>query len=325
MTNSIWQAYPVIDQHLNLVKEMMLTEINISQKDIQQKIEEYIHAPGKYLRAGLCLLFSLIKEGKISEDKLYLAAAIETFHLATLIHDDVIDHSPLRRNIEAIQQSHSNRIAIYAGDYLLVTAAHLVAKTSFDRQSEVSFNWAGESILEGELLQLTNQYNPQMTFPHYLKQIRGKTALLFALSTYAGYYQSRATKRINKRAFYVGEDIGMFFQLTDDLIDYRSDSQLSGKPRLQDIRNGIYSAPILYSLQKYPRLLEQISQKDSLSDQDCEMIYQQVIAAGGIEATIKLVERYQDRIQQKLAKLPGQTVYIQQVEEIIAGLSQRQK
>ena len=297
MADSIWQTYPVIDQHLKQVKTVMLAEINIGQRDIQQKIEEYIHASGKYLRAGLCLLFSLIKEEEISENKLYLAAAIETFHLATLIHDDVIDDSPLRRNIEAIQQSHSNRIAIYAGDYLLVTAARLVAKTSFDRQSEISFQWAGESILNGELLQLANQYNTKMTFTQYLKQIRGKTALLFALSSYAGYYQSQASKRLNKKAFYVGEDIGMFFQLTDDLIDYSSNSQLSGKPRLQDIRNGIYSAPLLYSLQKYPHLLEQISPKDSLSDQDCEMIYQQVVAAGGIEATLKLVERYQDRIQ----------------------------
>lgn len=325
MSESIWTAYPLIDQKIKQVKEIMVAELKLSNHDIQAKIEEYIHAPGKYLRAGLCLMFALIKEGEIKQDKLYLAAAIETFHLATLVHDDVIDESPLRRTIQTMHRSHSNRIAIYAGDYLLVMAGRILSKSSFNPQSEISFKWVANSILDGELLQLSNLYNPQINFRQYMKQIRGKTALLFALATYAGYYDEQAPQRLNKKAFYIGEDIGMLFQLTDDLIDYQSPSMASGKPRLQDIKNGNYSAPVLFALDNNPQMLDQYKHQPNLSDQDCENIYQEIYKCGGIEATSNLVQRYRRRVQRKLDHLTGYEAYKGQLIEILDCLVGRQR
>ncbi len=95
---------------------------------VTAKIVEYVEAPGKYLRAGLCLLFAQMTEGKISRSKLYFAAHLEVLHLATLIHDDVIDGADKRRGVEVAHQQFSNRIAIYTGDYLLAYSGRLLGK-----------------------------------------------------------------------------------------------------------------------------------------------------------------------------------------------------
>ena len=310
MVHQIWQEYPEIEKELTKVKQLMQEELRIKSPEIRQKIIEYIEAPGKYFRAGLCLFFALIKEGQIRESKVYLATAIELFHLATLIHDDVIDKSPLRRNIETIHVSHSNRLAIYAGDYLMVMAGRLLSKSQDLENHQLSFDWAIEGVLEGEIQQLVHQYDDKMTMKQYLSQIRGKTGLLFALSCYAGYYSKDEEKRINKRAFYIGEKIGMVFQITDDLIDYQITSHQSGKPQMQDIRNGIYAAPILYSLNKYPNLLKLANQnKDSWSIGKIDDIYQKITNSGGLSATKALIKRYKIKIFKSISLLPGNEKY----------------
>lgn len=127
MIHSIWKHHGDIEEALVSVKHIMISEMSSLPPDIKTTILDYINASGKYLRAGLCLY--LEKEiQEISQGKLYLAAAIETFHLATLIHDDVIDEAELRRNIKPLHQVYSNKIAIYAGDYLLSYAGRLATR-----------------------------------------------------------------------------------------------------------------------------------------------------------------------------------------------------
>ena len=127
----------------------------------------------------MTLLFAQAVEGRIDESKLYFAAGIEVLHLATLIHDDVIDHADVRRGVDAIHQQYSNRIAIYAGDYLLAYAGRLALigteKLNVDKEA---FGFTNRRviarILAGELSQLMNQNKSTMTMKDYLKQIKGK-------------------------------------------------------------------------------------------------------------------------------------------------------
>ncbi|MBS4455576.1 polyprenyl synthetase family protein [Tuanshanicoccus lijuaniae] len=264
MVHEIWQPYPAIALQLERVKQKMLTSVNIPMKDIEQKIHDYINAPGKYIRSGLALIVATEFNQELDERFIHAGASLELLHLATLIHDDVIDNADFRRGIDAIHTQYSNRIAIYAGDYLLSLSGRLMAESKFEVEHNIVDDKLLEYILIGELRQLMNQQRESMTMVDYLRQIKGKTAVLFGMATMTGGLNTGLSRRQLKRLFYAGQMIGMAFQLNDDLIDYRQQEQESGKPFLQDIQNGIYTAPYL--------LLKQAHQQP-LPEDETEILY----------------------------------------------------
>ena len=250
MVHAIWRNYPEIETALYDVKKIIHDELAISSPSVSNKIREYVDAPGKYTRAGLCLMFAKLNYKKLPKEILYVAAGIEMLHLATLIHDDVIDEADNRRGIQGLHKTHSNRIAIYAGDYLLAYSGRLFKKAHKLFEGDSIDDWVMERILDGEISQLQNQFEPSISIYQYLRQIRGKTAILFALATYSGTAHPEVSRFKRRQAFYIGLEIGMAFQLTDDLIDYKIDQTASGKPQLQDVQNGIYTAPLILAMQE---------------------------------------------------------------------------
>ena len=324
MIHPIWQDFPEISSGLEKVRDLMTAEVKISSPAIREKIHDYIFASGKFIRSGLCLMFDQVRHGQIQEEKLYAAAGIEMFHLATLIHDDVIDHADMRRGITTMHTDYDNRLAIYAGDYLLIAAGRLFAKSKvFDRDNH-AFEWSAQGILNGEILQLMNQSNSDMSLKQYLKQIRGKTALLFALATYTGYYDSQDSTRQSKRAFYIGEQIGMVFQLSDDLIDYQSKQAQSGKPQFQDVKNGIYTAPLLFAMDKNAHLKDMIQSQESFTDSNLERIQQIIKQTQALEDSYSLIETYQQKIRRRLYRLPGDKASQEEILLLLDQLDRRQ-
>lgn len=305
MVHHIWDNYPLIQSKLKQVKSIMLSELSVIHPDVKRKILGFIDAPGKYIRSGLTLLFSIDETGQIPEGKLYLAAYVETLHLATLIHDDVIDEADTRRGLDVLNKTFSNRIAVYAGDYLLSYANRLALKgaelLNVSQESNQFFNpMIIERILAGELAQLMNQYRDDMTMKDYLKQIKGKTAFLFALSCQLGAWYPDITKKESLLAFQIGQNIGMAFQLSDDLIDYQIDSSQSGKPRLQDLKNGIYTAPYLLAKQGSQNFRNYIKTIDlnHLNEEERTQIYQLLVTEGYIKQTEQLILTYINKIEQ---------------------------
>ncbi|MFV8043464.1 polyprenyl synthetase family protein [Streptococcus pluranimalium] len=310
MVHYIWDDYPDVQKGLKAVKDIMVSEISVIHPDFKAKIMAYINAPGKYLRSGLCLLLSQLRHNDIPEGKLYLGAYLEILHLATLIHDDVIDQADHRRGIEVIHQTYSNRIAIYAGDYLLSYANRLLWKAAnkldFDKDDqELLHSKLIERILAGELAQLMNQFDQHMTMKTYLKQIKGKTALLFALACQMGAWEKGVSKRESHTAFLLGQNIGMAFQMTDDLIDYQLLEESSGKPWMQDIQNGIYTAPYLLAKQKQADLdkVFAISPNKQWTAQELMAFYNHLVSLGAFQETEKLVAAYFGKMSQQSQKL----------------------
>ncbi|MBF0779262.1 polyprenyl synthetase family protein [Streptococcus cuniculi] len=327
MVHQIWENYPEIQRELTQVKRIMLTEMKMIHPAVREKIIEYIEAPGKYLRSGLCLLFAQMVDGEIKPEKLYFAAYAEVLHLATLIHDDVIDEADLRRGIVAAHRQFSNRIAIYAGDYLMAYAGRLLAKgirlMQFEKDETDSLNdRVIEGILAGELAQLMNQFDTGMTMKRYLKQIQGKTAFLFGLACQLGSLQSGVSLKQSSPAFRAGRSFGMAFQLRDDLIDYYLTAQESGKPALQDIQNGIYTAPLLLAIEEDQSirqdLLAVIETKDAaLVEQVVEKI-SQTKAQARTEALMKAYVQKMDKAVLSL-ETSGRTVDWKWLVEKIVG------
>lgn len=327
MVHQIWENHPEIQRGLTQVKRIMLTEMKMIHPAVREKIVEYIEAPGKYLRSGLCLLFAQAVDGEIKPEKLYFAAYVEVLHLATLIHDDVIDEADVRRGIVAAHRQFSNRIAIYAGDYLMAYAGRLLAKgvrllELETVEAEVLNEKLMEGILAGELAQLMNQFDATMTMKRYLKQIQGKTAFLFGLACQLGSLQSG--KSINKTypAFRAGRSFGMAFQLRDDLIDYYLTAQESGKPALQDIQNGIYTAPLLLAIEEDQSirqdLLAVIETKDAALVERLVEKISQTKAQARTEALMKAYVQKMDKAV-LLLETSGRTVDWKWLAEKIVG------
>ncbi|HFI0695299.1 TPA: polyprenyl synthetase family protein [Streptococcus suis] len=321
MVHQIWNAHPDVKRGLEEVKSIILSEMMVLHPAVTSKIVEYVEAPGKYLRAGLCLLFAQMTEGKISRSKLYFAAHLEVLHLATLIHDDVIDGADKRRGVTAAHQQFSNRIAIYTGDYLLAYSSRLFGKGL--RLLEVSRDDLDlgndklmETILRGELSQLLNQFDANMTMKAYLKQIQGKTAFLFGLACQLGSFVPGQSRKDSSMAFRSGQALGMAFQIRDDLIDYQLEVEESGKPRLQDIQNGIYTAPLLFAMQE-DNSIRQLLQSyiQSPNQKGLEVITERLFATNALAKTEGLLTAYLKKMRSYLDRLNRSS--IQPLESVV--------
>ncbi|HFI0038224.1 TPA: polyprenyl synthetase family protein [Streptococcus suis] len=309
MVHQIWNAHPEVKQGLEEVKAIILSEMMVLHPAVTSKIVEYVEAPGKYLRAGLCLLFAQMTEGQISKSKLYFAAHLEVLHLATLIHDDVIDGADKRRGVEAAHQQFSNRIAIYTGDYLLAYSGRLLGKgLRLQELTENDLDLGNDKLLEiilrGELSQLVNQFDTQMTMKAYLKQIQGKTAFLFGLACQLGCFIPGQSKKDSHLAFRAGQALGMAFQIRDDLIDYCLDVEKSGKPRLQDIQNGIYTAPLLFAMSEDRSIRQRLQNYiQTPSQEGLDVIIDKLFATNAIAKTEGLIVAYLNKMGSHLNRL----------------------
>lgn len=307
MVHAIWQDYPEIEAALREVKEIIHQELAISSPSIRDIIRDYIDASGKYIRAGLCIMFAKLNYGSVPREILYSAAAIEMLHLATLIHDDVIDEADSRRGVKAIHKQHSNRIAIYAGDYLLAYSARLFKEAHKLYESTSMDDWVIERILDGEISQLENQFEQSISIYQYLRQIRGKTAMLFALSVFSGSTRPELNRFKSRQAFYIGLEIGMAFQLSDDLIDYQIDQRASGKPQLQDVQNGIYTAPLILAMEEETFNKQLIhSRGHKWTENELTALVNEMEKFNVFNRTNELVDSYLKKSLKKLDKLSSQ-------------------
>lgn len=215
------------------------------------EVLDYIHTKrGKQLRPILVLLSASLCRG-ITPKTLQTAVALELMHTASLIHDDVVDDSPLRRGNEAIHTRWTNKIAVLVGDYLLAKVIELLADV---RNTTILGTVAdmGKSLASGELLQLHTGQSMWISEAQYMKVIEQKTACLFAACSAAGAASSGATPRQITALRQYGLQLGLCFQLKDDVLDY-SDIEDLGKPTMNDIRDGKATLPLLISLARATR------------------------------------------------------------------------
>lgn len=322
MIHEIWREYPEIESALSETKKTMREGISIRIPEIEEKINEYIDAPGKYLRAGMSLMFFYLENGSIDNKAIKYAAGIELLHLATLIHDDVIDLAQSRRGIESMHITYNNKIAVYAGDYLFSYSARLVSELKDEVTLTRQNDWILESIMSGELRQLANAYNKNMTMIDYIRQIRGKTAMLFAMSTSGGYYLANNDVKKAHNVRLLGTYLGIAFQLQDDLIDFTLPESKSGKPSMQDVKNGIYTAPLLLAMEKSKLVSDYINETENWNEASLEQLSVMVEETGAFDDTEILIDRYVKKALKYLEKVSNSD-YKKQIKDIILLISSR--
>ncbi|RLA25168.1 MAG: octaprenyl diphosphate synthase [Gammaproteobacteria bacterium] len=230
------------------IDQLILEELSSDVILINQLGHYIINSGGKRLRPMLLLLTA--KALDYNEDKhLLLAAVIEFIHTATLLHDDVVDESDLRRGKESANAVWGNAASVLVGDYLYSSAFEMMVRTNNMRVMEI-LSKTTTAIAEGEVLQLLNCNNPATTEEKYLEVISRKTAILFSAATRLGAVISGATPEIEKNLADYGQHLGMAFQLIDDALDYTSSKDELGKNLGDDLAEGKPTLPLIYAIEK---------------------------------------------------------------------------
>ena len=200
---------------------------------------------GKRMRPILTLLMAK-NFGEVSMTTQYAAIGLELLHTASLVHDDVVDESTERRGQASLNASYNNKVAVLVGDYILSTA---LLNVSFTRDNRIVENLSklGQTLAAGEILQLSNVQNMDFSEEVYYQVIRQKTASLFESCAVLGALSANATDEQVEQARIFGEQLGMMFQIRDDIFDYY-DSAAIGKPTGNDMAEGKLTLPVLYAL-----------------------------------------------------------------------------
>jgi octaprenyl-diphosphate synthase len=240
-----------------LIFERISSEVGL----IDDLSNHIIQSGGKRLRPLLVLIASCAC-GYQGREHITLAAMIEFLHTATLLHDDVVDESKLRRGQETANEIWGSKASILVGDYLYTQYIHLMVEVGDLGIMQLLTNISYEMV-RGEIKQLTNRHNPTLTEEEYFDVIRSKTSLLFAASSSLGAVISKADEAVQKGLYEYGLHLGNAFQLIDDALDYCSDAKTMGKNIGDDLADGKATLPLIHALQ-HGTLLQQQKIKESL-------------------------------------------------------------
>lgn len=246
--------------------QRVVTALHHEETAVRPYADQYrrlLETHGKMIRASLVLTFARAfgtSKGRLADRVVTGAAAIEMLHLATLVHDDVLDGATVRRNEPTVQTIVGNKVAIYLGDLILSRYMEIVSQIAprldFVREQSSTLR----EIVAGELLQESARHHAETTVEHYIQAISGKTAALFRLSCLTGLRLNAEEPDESwlRTATEFGQHLGIAFQIVDDIEDFNI-AHDTGKPKLEDISDGIYTLPVLLALRDDPsckRLLD---------------------------------------------------------------------
>jgi geranylgeranyl pyrophosphate synthase len=253
---------PDFPEALRRTREEMRRTLTNAPTAVKKLTGHLARAEGKLIRARALLTCAMACDGTIDADAIPVAAAIELLHLATLVHDDILDSAVKRRGIEALHHKFGDKNAVLCGDYLFCIAFSLAGsipppKEKAKLPENVLPSYLTEICL-GALRENQNLRNYRLSERAYFKIISGKTAALFEATFYAGFLLSGAEERLKDDFLALGQNIGIIFQLSDDCADFESTQKASKKPVLSDFRQGVITLPLIYALKHDPALLEKI-------------------------------------------------------------------
>lgn len=294
-------------EYLSYIKQPIQTEFDrfnqlfansiVSTNPLLNSVSEYVfRKSGKQMRPILVLLFAKL-HGEVTEASLHAAVALELLHTASLIHDDVVDESLMRRGQPSVNASFNNKVAVLSGDYLLATSLAQAAMTSnLDIISIISS--LGKDLADGELLQLSNIGNQEFSEEVYYDVIKKKTAVLFISCAKAGALSAGISDEKVQNAALIGEYIGICFQIKDDIFDYFRSEEI-GKPSGNDMQEGKLTLPVLHVLnttddEEAKRIALRVKQGVATFE-EISYLVEFTKQHGGIEYALSMMDEYRNK------------------------------
>lgn len=299
----------LIDVYYRMKKDMKQIEDEIyamiatDQTLLQQSSNQLLKAGGKRIRPIFVLLSGHFGEYQFIKLK-KVAAALELIHMATLVHDDVIDDADKRRGQLTVKAKWDNKVAMYTGDYLFAQA--LISITDFeDAEIHRTLSKAIVNMVEGEIDQIMDFDNWNQSLKQYLRRIKRKTALLIAVSCKLGALASNADPKTVNRLYQYGYNVGMAFQIVDDILDFTGTTEELGKPAGSDLRQGNITLPALYAIHHSDNkeMLIELAKQDIKGNRMDELITY-IRSSQGIDYSKQLAQRYIFKAKEALKDLP---------------------
>ena len=300
---SFWNDFSGMPDALEKVSGIIKKTVISQNPIISNGLTDLFNGNGKLLRPGLLLIAGQF--GKLQEKHYTLAAALEMLHMATLVHDDVIDDSPLRRGRPTVHSLYGKRDAVLIGDFLL-SRCFLLAADYTSPQNALNLARLISIICTMEIEQNNDRFRSNVSLRSYLRKIMGKSALIFSLACFVGAYEAKVSKELCERFRRIGYNIGIAFQIIDDVLDYTGNQDLVRKSLGNDISAGLVTLPVLCALDlDSTGELRRILSRDSFSAEEGKVIYSLVRSCGGAEAASKHAETYTNRALREISLLPA--------------------
>ena len=327
-----------IKENLSLFEEKLKESTNSDSSLISEVAYHLLSLKGKRIRPALVFLsFGLYENSSLKTQNsshdfrtdscaIDVALAIELIHNATLLHDDVIDQSQVRRGQASVNHKWSNLVSVLMGDFLLANAFKLLVKTKSPSLLS-SISEATEQVSIGEMNQIQESHNYELDEKTYLRIIAEKTASLFAASCESGALAAEADQKSKELLKNYGLNLGMAFQITDDLLDWIGETEKTGKGLGNDLREGKITLPLIHILKevdessrkKIFKLLE-----NDFNQKDFDRILSLIKGNGGVEYSRQKAETFGKKALSQLSDLKD-SEYRQALENLVGFVIKRDK
>ena len=293
-----------VAEDLKAVDQLIIRQLQSDVVLINQIGHYIVNSGGKRLRPLLVLLAARAS-GYQGELHRTAAAIIEFIHTATLLHDDVVDGSELRRNKRTANALWGNEASVLVGDFLYTRAFEMMVETDNMRVLDV-LSHATNRIAEGEVLQLMNTNDPDTDQARYMEVIERKTAALFEVGTRIGAILTEVDRDVEDAVASYGRHLGIAFQLVDDALDYNSDETVIGKKVGDDLEEGKPTMPVIRAIEvgsdaQRACLREAIEQggRENMAE-----VIEAIVSTGSIDYTIELAREHAQAAKEALQRLP---------------------
>lgn len=294
--------YSFLEQDLNIVERELEKTIQSTDPLLSDAGLHLLQAGGKRIRPVFVLLSAMFGKYDINTIK-KVAVALELIHMASLVHDDVIDDAEIRRGRETIKAKWDNLIAMYTGDYLFARSLQLITEI----ENPLAHQILSKTIVEvclGEIEQIKDKFHFEQTYKTYLKRIKRKTALLIAASCQVGAVCAEVPDEWHKKLYWFGYYVGLSFQIVDDILDFTSTEKELGKPVGSDLLQGNITLPVLFAM-KDPAIKQCIIQiNENTTPEEIKPVIDDIKNSGAIEHSFEISNRYLMKSLQFIDQLP---------------------
>ncbi len=301
---SVLSLLSPVEADLRLLSENLKQLVGARHPILYAAAEHLFGAQGKRVRPAIVLLFSrAVSPGQdITQRHRRLAEITEMIHTASLVHDDVVDESEVRRGIPTVHSSFGNRIAVLAGDFLFAQSSWYLANLNHLEVVKL-LSQVIMDLAEGEIQQGLNRFDTGLSIDAYLEKSYYKTASLIANSAKASGLLSGVADDVAESFYNYGRHIGLAFQIVDDILDFTASEEVLGKPAASDLKSGNLTAPVLYALEEKP-YLSVLIEREFAQEGDLDQAIALVHASDGIQRTRELAAFHAQAAVKNLDCLP---------------------
>lgn len=298
-------TYAYLKQDLDKIENEINQTIQAKHPVLRDASMQLLQAGGKRLRPVFVLLSGKFGNYDIERIKM-VAVSLELIHMASLVHDDVIDEAELRRGKPTVKSKWDNRVAMYTGDYIFARSLEYLSDLHNPRAHQILSKTMVELVI-GEVEQIKDKYRWEQNVRSYLRRIKRKTALLIASSCQLGAIAGELDKEKETALTRYGYYIGMSYQIIDDILDFTSTEKKLGKPAGGDLRQGNVTLPVLYAMEDptfTQLLMDTFNGETCAEDINIQPLIDHIKQSDAIKKSFRVSEMYLQKAYQCLTVLP---------------------